>query len=176
MRSRSNRRACKARVRESELPELRPKRACNKSACSVLVGMVSGRAAALHVANHERQFNRYGETQSFRFQRHSWTRSGCEADGACVSGANRRSDGRDFVFRLKCNHAEIFVHRKLVQNIGCGRYRIRAKKQRNASFLRSGYETQGKCGVATDIAIRPGRKFRGRNLLARSKIASVASQ
>ena len=77
-----------------------------------------GRAAALDVANHERHFDHDGESDGFGFQRHAGAGSCGDRQRAAVSSADRRSYRGDFVFRLKCRDAEIFVLRELMQNVG----------------------------------------------------------
>ena len=99
------------------------------------------RAAALDVADHERQFDGNGQSHRFGFEGHARTGRGGDPDAARVSGANRRSDGRNFVFGLERDHAEILVSRKLVQNVRRRRDRIRAEKKRKAGFLRGGHKT-----------------------------------
>jgi len=46
--------------------------------------------------------------------------------------AERRADGGNLIFRLKCAHAEVLVARKLLENGRCRRDRVRAEEQGQA--------------------------------------------
>ena len=94
-----------------------------------------GRSAALDVADDEREFDGDGEAHGFGFQRHAGAGSGGDAERAGISRADRGSDGGDFVFGLKGDHAEIFVGGKLVQNVGRRRDRIGAEKKRQCPLF-----------------------------------------
>ena len=125
-----------------------------------------GRAAALNVADHERQLDRDREAERFGLQRHARAGSRGDAERAGVGRADRRSDGGDFVLGLKRDDAEILVGGKLVQNVRSGRDRIRAEKERKPRLLRRGDETHRERRVSADIAIQARRELRGRNLVA----------
>ncbi len=68
-----------------------------------------GGAAALNVADHEREFDGNGQAHGFGLERHAGTGRGGDAERAGVGRADRRSDRGDFVFGLKGDHAEILV-------------------------------------------------------------------
>src|SRR5690348_1597135 len=125
-----------------------------------------GWAAALDVANDERQFDGDGETKSFRLERHSRTGSGGYGEGACVGCADRGSDGGDFVFGLEGHYAEIFVLGQFVKNVRSRRDRIAALKEAEAGFLRSGDEAESQRLIAAQIAIHARLELCRRNLVA----------
>ena len=68
-----------------------------------------GRAAALDVANDQRQFDGYRKAHGFGLERHAGTGGGGDRQSAAVGCADRRGDRGDFVFGLEGHNAEVFV-------------------------------------------------------------------
>ena len=129
-------------------------------------GQAGRRAAALDVANDERQFDGDGEAECFGFQGHAGAGSGGDAERAGIRRADGGSDGGDFVFGLKSGDAEILVLRKLMQDVRRGGDGIRTQEQFDARLLRGGDETEGERGVAADITVGARFQLRGRNFVA----------
>ena len=129
-------------------------------------GKAGGGAAALDVADNQRQFDHDGEAEGFGFQRHAWARCGGDGQSAGIGGANRGSDSRNFVFGLKSGDAEILVHGKLVKNVRSRSDGIGAEEKGKARLLRSGDKSQSQRCVAADIAVDARLQFCGRDFVA----------
>ena len=96
------------------------------------------RAAALDVADYERQLHGDSQAERFGLERHARTGGGGDAKRTGISSADGRGNRGDFVLGLKGDYAEILVLRQLVQNVRSGSDWIRAQKKRDARLLRSG--------------------------------------
>ena len=78
---------------------------------------------------------------------------------AGVGGADGRGDGRDLVLGLERDHAELLVHRQLVQDVGGGRDRVGALESGMPGLLRGGHEAEGQRCVAADVAVDARREL-----------------
>src|ERR1043166_974114 len=95
------------------------------------------------------------------------------------ASADRRAHGRDFIFGLKCLHAEVFVTREFMQNVRRRRDWIRAVEQRPSRQLSGSDKPNRGSFVAGDFAITTGsddgfldRVMRGENFGRFRKVVS----
>ena len=145
--------------------ELRPKSAWKRSACSVLVGRP--------VDGPPRWMSTITSGSSTIVARPIASplsaMPGPEvvviASEPAYDGADRRGDRGDLVLGLERDHAELLVHRELVQDVRRRRDRVAALEETQPRLLRRHHEAHRERGVAREVAVDAGRELRGRDLV-----------
>ena len=99
-----------------------------------LGGQTGGRAAALHVDEHERQLHADREPERLGLEVDAGTARGGDAELAGERAADRDADRGDLVLGLHRAHAEVLVLRQLVEDVGRGRDRVRRVQDRQLAI------------------------------------------
>ena len=121
-----------------------------------LRGQTRGRAAALHIQNHQRQLHDHCQVHGLALQADTGTRGGSDGQCSGKAGTHGRGAARDLVLALHGLHAQTLVLGQLVKHIGGGSDGIGAQVELEAGFLGSGDEAVGRSLVASNIHITPG--------------------
>ena len=118
------------------------------------LGRQSGRrAAALHVDDHQRQFDHHRQAHGLRLERHAGARRGGEAQRPAERRADGRADAGDLVLGLERGDVEMTERRERVEDVGCRRDGIRAQEEPEARQLGGGHEAERGGLVAGDAAV-----------------------
>src|SRR4030095_9551754 len=74
-------------------------------------------STTLHVHDYERQLGHPAKTIRFLFESDAWSRRSRQSDVSGEARTNRRTNSRDFVFRLKRFDTKTLVTRQLVKDV-----------------------------------------------------------
>ena len=94
-----------------------------------------GRAAALRVDDHQRQFGHDREAHRLALERNARTRRTGDPEATRIAGTDGGADCGNFVFRLEGGDVEFLEPREMVQDRAGGSDRVAAEEHRQAGQL-----------------------------------------
>jgi len=121
-----------------------------------LRGQARGRASALHVQYHQRQFRNHGQIHGFRFQTYAGPRSRSHCQCTGKGSTDGRGTTGNLVLALYCGHAQTFMFGQFMQHVRSRRNGIRPQEKPLAGFLSRSDKSVCSSLIAHDVHILTG--------------------